>query len=105
MAGRLNGRMWNDYKTRNPDAVLGYRPTCACNREDWIPGLLLDPFLGSGTTALVARELGLRCVGLDLSGTYLKEQAAVRVLDRTPEGALEDLPLFAPLRDPVGEMR
>jgi site-specific DNA-methyltransferase (cytosine-N4-specific) len=33
-------------------------------------GLVLDPFLGSGTTALVARKLGRRCVGIELSADY-----------------------------------
>ncbi len=33
--------------------------------------LVLDPFVGSGTTALAAMELGRRCVGFDTSQTYL----------------------------------
>ena len=37
----------------------------------YVPGTVLDPFLGSGTTALVARKLGRRCVGIDLSAEYL----------------------------------
>lgn len=36
------------------------------------PGdLVLDPFVGSGTSALSAMELGRRCVGFDTSQTYL----------------------------------
>lgn len=34
-------------------------------------GLVLDPFVGSGTTAAVAQRLGRRAVGLDLSDDYL----------------------------------
>ena len=41
-------------------------------------GLVLDPFLGSGTTALVARRLGRRCVGIELSPEYA-ELAAKRL--------------------------
>ena len=36
------------------------------------PGnVVLDPFAGSGTTAYVAKELGRRSVGIDLSAPYL----------------------------------
>lgn len=34
-------------------------------------GLVLDPFCGTGTTMLVARQLGRRSVGIDLSQEYL----------------------------------
>ena len=34
--------------------------------------VVLDPFIGSGTTALVARRLGRRCVGIDINEDYLK---------------------------------
>jgi len=44
-----------------------------------VPCLILDPFAGSGTTLLVARELGRSAVGLDLSMSYLREQAYKRL--------------------------
>ncbi len=34
--------------------------------------LVLDPFVGAGTTALAAMELGRRCVGFDISQSYVK---------------------------------
>ena len=37
-----------------------------------VPCTVLDPFVGSGTTALVAKKLGCYCVGIDLSEEYLK---------------------------------
>lgn len=34
-------------------------------------GIVLDPFMGSGTTAVVARRLGRRFLGIDLSAEYV----------------------------------
>jgi hypothetical protein len=36
------------------------------------PGVVLDPFVGSGTTAHVARKHGRACVGIDLNAEYLE---------------------------------
>lgn len=33
-------------------------------------GTVLDPFLGSGTTAKVAQSLGRQCIGIELNSTY-----------------------------------
>lgn len=38
-------------------------------------GIVLDPFLGSGTTAMVAQRLGRRWIGCELNPDYLKLQA------------------------------
>lgn len=35
-----------------------------------VGGVVLDPFLGSGTTAMVAVELGRKCVGIELNPDY-----------------------------------
>lgn len=39
---------------------------CGCRAQSG-PGTVLDPFLGSGTTLRVAKELGFNCVGVDLN--------------------------------------
>lgn len=38
----------------------------SCSHDDWRPGLVLDPFGGSGTTALVATGHGRDCILIDL---------------------------------------
>ena len=46
-------------------------------------GVVLDPFLGSGTTALVARRLGRHYIGIEPNPEYV---AIVRSrLEREPE--------------------
>lgn len=35
-------------------------------------GTVLDPFLGSGTTALAASEEGFRCIGIEREAEYLE---------------------------------
>lgn len=35
-----------------------------------VPCTVLDPFMGSGTTALVARRLGRRSIGIELNPEY-----------------------------------
>jgi DNA modification methylase len=51
---------------------VGWQPTCDCNAGEPVPCIVLDPFSGAGTTALVADRLGRNGVGLDLSGTYTR---------------------------------
>ena len=59
--------------------TLGFEPTCSCKRG-FCPGVVLDPFLGSGTTLMVAKELGLRGIGFELSAKYCR-MAARRIND------------------------
>jgi DNA modification methylase len=41
-----------------------------CGHGSYRPGVVLDPFLGSGTTAYVARKHGRHSIGIDLSSDY-----------------------------------
>jgi hypothetical protein len=53
--------------------------TCPrCGSSDLTPGLVLDSFIGTGTTAVAAIKLGRRCIGIDASEEYLK-QAVTRL--------------------------
>ena len=49
-------------------------------------GPVLDPFIGSGTTAVVAEERGLDWVGIDVSASYL-DMAAQRIAAARRNGA------------------
>jgi hypothetical protein len=66
--------------------TIGWHPTCSCDAGDPVPATVLDPFLGAGTTALVADQLQRHCIGIDLSPKYA-EMARKRIAS--------DIPLFA----------
>ena len=51
------------YPTQKPEALLERIIKCASNEGD----LILDPFMGGGTTAAVADKLGRRWIGIDQS--------------------------------------
>ena len=51
-------------------ATTGWQPTCACDVAV-VPATVLDPFVGSGTTAVAAQRVGRRAVGVDASIDYL----------------------------------
>jgi len=49
---------------------LGLFPACSCDGETR-PGVVLDPFMGSGTTALAAENLGRSWLGCEMSRLYI----------------------------------
>ncbi len=46
------------------------QPGCPC-RAGVTPGLVLDPFFGTGTVGVVAHQLGRDWLGIELSKTYV----------------------------------
>jgi len=42
---------------------------CGCE-ADWVGGIVLDPFAGSGTALRVARRLGRRFIGIEINPEY-----------------------------------
>lgn len=70
---------WSETKT------VDWRPSCVCGAEVR-PGLVLDPFSGSGRTAMASRWLGLDFVGCELNPEYV--EMSERIL-------CNDSPLFS----------
>ena len=52
--------------------ITGYACACADNTAPSTPGVVLDPFAGTGTVPMVARALGRTGIGVDLSADYLR---------------------------------
>jgi DNA modification methylase len=80
-AGNSNGV---GASTLHRDAVIpftktvGWSASCECN-SSIVPCTVLDPFMGSGTTAAVCIELGRRAVGIDLSEKYIVKNQVPRI--------------------------
>lgn len=46
---------------------------CILSFLDDAPGVVLDPYMGSGTTAVAAKLLGKNYIGIDISGAYIEK--------------------------------
>ncbi len=84
----LDSTDWSEASSR----TVGWRQKCNCDTEEVRPCIVLDPFIGSGTTAeacisLAADDALRACWGIDLSEEYLTSNAIPRV-----EGALLSRP-------------
>jgi len=52
--------------------TIGWQPTCKCTPpDDTGKSIVLDPFIGSGTTAIVSANNGRDYVGIDISQEYV----------------------------------
>ena len=61
----------SEYNKQVKSTTTGWQPTCTCD-ADTVPCTVLDPFLGSGTTAKVAHQYGRNFIGCELSAEYLE---------------------------------
>jgi modification methylase len=77
------------HPTQKPEALL-HRVILACTQ----PGeVVLDPFLGSGTTAAVARRLGRRFIGIEREPLYAAAaEARIAAVEPLAESAAHALP-------------
>jgi modification methylase len=77
------------HPTQKPEALL-HRVILSCTQ----PGeVVLDPFLGSGTTAAVAKRLGRRFIGIEREETYAAAaRARLAAVEPLAESAALSLP-------------
>jgi hypothetical protein len=66
----------------NVTTTLGWTSTCDCDGEI-VPDVVLDPFTGSGTVAVVAMRHGRNFVGTELNPEY-GQIAHDRITDAAP---------------------
>jgi len=74
-----------DHPTQKPEKLIAKLILASSNEG----ALILDPFLGSGTTAAVARKLGRRFVGIELDRDYAclaAKRVEVATLDPSIQG-------------------
>jgi site-specific DNA-methyltransferase (adenine-specific) len=85
------GDVWKIPQERNNDHPAPFPVELATRCIDAVgAGPILDPFLGSGTTAVAAEKLGIPWVGIDISKKYC-EMARRRILKETNGSGLYDI--------------
>lgn len=85
--------------------ITGYACACPTTDADTTPAVVLDPFGGTGTTAMVAKALGRHGIAVDLSADYCRlatwrtndrnQLAKVLGIAKQPAAAPDQLDLFA----------
>jgi DNA modification methylase len=69
-AGSINKRTGIKEKLIQREKLHAGYTSCGCNAP-FKPGIVLDPFMGSGTTAEVAESLGRDWVGIEINPEYI----------------------------------
>ena len=74
---------YNDHKTVKPLAICEYLIKLSAFSKD---AVVLDPFIGSGTTAVAAKKLGKNYIGIDANEKYVKiSERRIKELDEKPD--------------------
>ena len=74
---------YNDHKTVKPLAICEYLIKLSAFSKN---AVVLDPFVGSGTTAVAAKKLGKNYIGIEANEKYVKiAEKRLKELDERPE--------------------
>ena len=74
---------YNDHKTVKPLAICEYLIKLSAFSKD---AVVLDPFIGSGTTAVAAKKLGKNYIGIDANEKYVKiSEKRLKELNQKPD--------------------
>jgi len=77
-----------EHPTQKPEKLLAKIILASSNPGDWV----FDPFLGSGTTSVVAQKTGRNYVGVELDPLYgclTEKRLAIAAQDKTIQGYAE----------------
>lgn len=75
--------IFNDHKTVKPIAICEYLINLTTYSRD---AIILDPFVGSGTTVVAAKKLKRNFIGIDLNDQYVKiSNKRLKEIDNTPD--------------------
>lgn len=66
--------------------------------------LILDPFMGSGTTGIACRNLNRRFIGMELHQDYF-DIARGRILGEYPEATDDDVTTESPVQPVTRQLR
>lgn len=69
---RRVGGQYQKWLDANPMKTVGWEKTCKCENSEIVPCVVLDIFMGSGTSAVVAKKLGRDFLGFDLNPEYIE---------------------------------
>jgi site-specific DNA-methyltransferase (adenine-specific) len=74
---------YNDHKTVKPLVICEYLIKLSAFAKN---AIILDPFIGSGTTAVAAKRLGKNYIGIDINEKYVKiAEKRLKELDDSPD--------------------
>ncbi len=66
----MTHREYDKWLKENPARTVDWVPSCACAGASTRPALVMDPFMGSGTVAMVALRAARKFVGSELNPDY-----------------------------------
>lgn len=69
---RAIGGAYDAWNKANPKQTIGWEKTCDCPTSGTIRGVVLDPFGGAGTVALVAEAAGHNSILCELNPKYIR---------------------------------